>query len=135
MTRIRTFLPLALAVACAGASMPTLAFQSPQPGPRPVPMENARDFRELERLALVEVPYIKKMEIRDALLKVDGYDAQGLKVKVYMDRRNGNVLSREVKYDKHGPFGRHGWAQYPQSAYPAPPVGGRVQGVAPARSP
>jgi len=125
MTRIRTLMPFALAIACAGASMHSFAFQSPQPVQRPVQVENALDFRELERLATREVPHIRKMEIRDALLKVDGYDAQGLKVKVYMDRRNGSVLSREIKYDKHGPFGRQGWpAQYGTPGYPVTPAKG-----------
>lgn len=82
------------------------------PGPqmsRTVPVDGARDFAELERLAMTEVPYIKKLEIRDLLLKVDGFNEEGMKVKVYMDRRTGAVLSRELKYDKHGPFGKHGW--------------------------
>ncbi len=126
MIRIRTFMPFALAIACAAAAMPALALQYPPPVQRPVPVDNALDFRELERLAIREVPHIKKMEIRDALLKVDGYDAQGMKVKVYMDRRNGSVLSREIKYDKHGPFGRQGWpAQYGGAGYPAVPAQGR----------
>lgn len=141
----RITVPLLIAAIAAGSMLPaTAAAQQPPPPTvyRTVPIDDARDFRELERLALAEVPYIKKMEVRDLLLKVDGFDAQGMKVKIYMDRRTGNVLSREVKYDKHGPFGKHGWRYFQgqQMSYPAPAPQRPVQqpaqgGTAPARFP
>lgn len=112
-TRLTVPLLTAVMAASSALALPAAA-QQPLPPPmyQTVPVENARDFHELERLAMAEVPYIKKMEVRDMLLKVDGFDAQGMKVKIYMDRRTGSVLSREVKYDKHGPFGKHGWRYF-----------------------
>lgn len=137
MAGIRIALAIALPIACAVVPLHAAALQSAPLMQRSVSVDNAMDFHELERRALAEVPYIKKMEIRDALLKVDGYDAQGMKVKIYMDRRSGGVLSREIKYDKHGPFGRDGWRfqQGMQSGYPMPPPGRRGQGAAPATFP
>lgn len=121
-TRFATHLIAAGILAGGTLALPAAA-QQPMPPPiyQSAPVEHARDFHELERMAMAEVPYIKKMEVRDMLLKVDGFDAQGMKVKLYMDRRTGNVLSREVKYDKHGPFGKQGWRyfQNQHSQYPA----------------
>jgi hypothetical protein len=102
----RVLCVLALAGGCAGVA---IAVNQTPPAPQPArstPPQNVRDFAELERMAMAEVPYIKEIEVRDLLLKVEGHDAQGMKVKLYMDRRTGQVLSREVKYDKRGPFGR-----------------------------
>lgn len=115
--RSRLASALGVVLLLAGASHA----QSPAPHlSRTVPVQGARDFAELERLAMAEVPYIRKLEVRDLLLKVDGFDEQGMKVKLYMDRRTGAVLSRELKYDKHGPFGKHGW-QHPHGAYRSQP--------------
>lgn len=142
-TRLTVPLLTAMLAASSGLAPPAAA-QQPLPPPmyQTVPVENARDFRELERLAMAEVPYVKKMEVRDMLLKVDGFDAQGMKVKIYMDRRTGNVLSREVKYDKHGPFGKHGWryfqnqgAHYPVQQVPRQAPQQNPGGTPPARLP
>lgn len=127
--------PIALTLLALAVGVPSVAKAYQQyhvPPHRSVPIDDARDFRELERLAMGEVPYIKKMEVRDLLLKVDGFNEQGMKVKVYMDRRTGNVLSREIKYDKHGPFGKHGW-RYFQGAHGGYPAPGMQH--APARDP
>lgn len=58
-------------------------------------------FEQLERIAAREVPHITELEIKDLTLKVKGYDAQGMKLDVLLDRRDGYVLSRQVKYPKH----------------------------------
>lgn|GEM_PF-1079382 len=58
-------------------------------------------FEQLERIAAREVPHITELEIKDLTLKAKGYDAQGMKVDVLLDRRDGYVLSRRVKYPKH----------------------------------
>ncbi|TWT17461.1 hypothetical protein FQY83_16965 [Luteimonas marina] len=58
-------------------------------------------FEQLERIAAREVPHITELEIKDLTLKVKGYDAQGMKLDVLLDRRDGYVLSRRVKYPKH----------------------------------
>lgn len=116
-------LPL-LAAGCLGFAFAADAMQSYEAYP-PISTASTLPFEQLERHALTHVPYIKKLEVRDLLLKVDGYDQQGMKVKVHLDRRTGDLLTREVKYDKHGPFGKHGygavrgWA-YPPAGYPQP---------------
>lgn len=50
---------------------------------------------DLERVAQNQGIQVKEMKVRDLLLKVEGYDAQGRKVELYLDRRNGEVLSRQ----------------------------------------
>lgn len=111
-----------LAVAFAAGAQPQAAFHPAYP---PVSTAGSMSFEELERHAVQYVPYIKKMEMRDLLMKVDGYDQQGMKVKVHLDRRTGDLLAREVKYDKHGPFGKHGYPHvqgwvHPRPGYPQP---------------
>ena len=95
-----------LAAVCLGIAFTASA--QPYGSYPPVSTAGSMPFEQLERLAVQHVPYIKKLEVRDLLLKVDGFDEQGMKVKVHLDRRTGDLLSREVKYDKHGPFGKHG---------------------------
>ena len=58
-------------------------------------------FERLERLASSEIAHVTELEVRDLILKAKGYDAEGMKVEVLMDRRDGSVLSRRVKYPKH----------------------------------
>lgn len=58
-------------------------------------------FEQLERIAAREVAYISEIEVRDLLLKVKGHDAQGMKIELLMDRRDGQVMERKLKYPKH----------------------------------
>lgn len=58
-------------------------------------------FEQLERIASREMAHVTELEVRDLLLKAKGYDSQGMKVEVLLDRRDGHVLSRQVKYPKH----------------------------------
>lgn len=58
-------------------------------------------FDELEQIAIAEGITPTKLEARDLLLKVEGFDADGRKVKLHLDRRTGDVLSRELKLGKH----------------------------------
>lgn len=58
-------------------------------------------FEQLERIAAREIAQVTELEVRDLLLKAKGYDAQGMKVEVLLDRRDGYVLSRRVKVPKH----------------------------------
>lgn len=50
---------------------------------------------DLERVVQNQGIQVKEMKVRDLLLKVEGYDAQGRKVELMLDRRNGEVLSRQ----------------------------------------
>lgn len=58
-------------------------------------------FEQLERIAAREMAQVTELEVRDLLLKAKGYDAQGMKVELLLDRRDGYVLSRRVKVPKH----------------------------------
>lgn len=58
-------------------------------------------FEQLERIAAREMAQVVELEVKDLTLKAKGYDAQGMKVDVLLDRRDGYVLSRRVKYPKH----------------------------------
>lgn len=57
-------------------------------------------YEELERRVTAQGLMIKKAEVRDLLLKVTAYDQQHRKVKMILDRRNGEVLSRQVSHDR-----------------------------------
>lgn len=78
------------------------------------PTAKVLPFEQLERMAAREVPYITEIEIKDLLMEVEGRDAQGLKIELLMDRRDGQVLSRKVKYPKHAQR-----APYPPAPAPA----------------
>lgn len=39
---------------------------------------------------------IREIEVRDAVVEVEGRDAQGKKVELLVDRRNGEILSRKL---------------------------------------
>ena len=67
----------------------------------PRPAAPVLPFERLERLASSEIAHVTELEVRDLILKAKGYDAEGMKVEVLMDRRDGSVLSRRVKYPKH----------------------------------
>jgi hypothetical protein len=81
-----------LAVAAAG--------QAAEPNVQPAPGADVLSFAELEKRASAQVPDIREMEVEGRLLKVEGYDVQGRKVKLVVDRRNGSVLSHRIKPGK-----------------------------------
>lgn len=91
-----TLLALASAVAT-----PATARQAAAPNAQLVSSANVLSLAELEKRASVQVPDIREMEVEGLLLKVEGYDTQGRKVKLVVDRRNGSVLSHRVKPSKH----------------------------------
>jgi hypothetical protein len=39
---------------------------------------------------------IREIELRDSVVEVEGRDAQGRKVELLVDRRNGEILSRKL---------------------------------------
>ncbi|PZQ33382.1 MAG: hypothetical protein DI562_01780 [Stenotrophomonas acidaminiphila] len=96
---------LALALAAlAGLSVHVAVAQAPVPHPyvdAARPTAAVLPFEQLERIAAREIPHVTELEVRDLLLKAKGYDAQGMKVEVLLDRRDGYVLSRRVKVPKH----------------------------------
>lgn len=67
-------------------------------------------FETLERRVTDLGLRVSKLEVRDLLLKAEGFDEFGRKVKLTLDRRTGEVLSRELKLPKHMRYGAGGGA-------------------------
>lgn len=55
---------------------------------------------EIESRASAQGIEIKEIELRNLLVEVEGRDANAQKVQLLIDRRSGEVLSREVKAPK-----------------------------------
>jgi hypothetical protein len=51
---------------------------------------------EIESRLTAEGIKIEEIELRDSVLEVEGRDAQGRKVELLVDRRNGEILSRKL---------------------------------------
>lgn len=105
MTARTKHLTLALALAALAGLSGHVAFAQ-SAAPRPYvettrPTAAVLPFEQLERIATREIAHVTELEVRDLLLKAKGYDAQGMKVEVLLDRRDGYVLSRRVKVPKH----------------------------------
>lgn len=93
-----SLLVLSFALALAAGSTTTFAESIPSG----ISTTGALGLDELERRVTAEGIQVREMEIRDLLLKVEGYDSQSRKVKVVIDRRSGEILSRETKLPKSG---------------------------------
>lgn len=52
---------------------------------------------EIERRATAQGVQVKEIKLRDRLVEVEGRDADAQKVELLIDRRSGEVLSRETK--------------------------------------
>jgi hypothetical protein len=65
----------------------------------PIPAAKTLSYEELERRVTAQGLRISKAEVRGLLFKVTAYDSQHRKVKMMLDRRSGEVLSREIKRD------------------------------------
>ncbi|KAF1685671.1 hypothetical protein B1992_10730 [Pseudoxanthomonas broegbernensis] len=95
-----------LSAAASGLFVHGAAAQTGQPGPAyhegvVQPTAAVLPFEQLERIAAGEMAHVTELEVRDLLLKAKGFDAQGMKVEVLLDRRDGYVLSRRIKAPKH----------------------------------
>lgn len=71
-----------------------------------VSLAGAMSLDEIERRVSSQGLRITEIEIKDLLVKVEGIDAQGRKVKQVVDRRSGEVLSQSIKLPKHQQYGR-----------------------------
>lgn len=108
----KTLMATAILAVAGMTAMPAVAQRGMVPPPSQHTFtDNVMSFEQLEKRARAEVPFIHEIKVRDLLLQVKGYDNEGRKVKLTMDRRTGAVLSHEIKYDKHsrgymrGPMG------------------------------
>lgn len=52
---------------------------------------------DLERVVENQGVHVKSAKVRDLLLRVEGVDAQGRKVELMVDRRTGEILSRQLQ--------------------------------------
>lgn len=52
---------------------------------------------ELERRGIAEGLTVTEIEAKQRLGEIKGYDRQSRKVKLVVDRRTGEILSREIK--------------------------------------
>jgi hypothetical protein len=68
--------------------------------PPPISTAGVLPQSEMDRRVASYGLYVTEMEIRDLLLKVEGYDSEKRKVKLILDRRNGDLLAREIKLGK-----------------------------------
>jgi hypothetical protein len=70
-----------------------LAFQA---GAQTAPPTNVLSLGEIESRMTAEGITIREVEVRDAVVEVEGRDAQGRKVELLVDRRSGEILSRKL---------------------------------------
>ncbi|MBE2293285.1 MAG: PepSY domain-containing protein [Xanthomonadaceae bacterium] len=92
---------MALLVAVAGsAAMDTAMAQAAPARTEAAPRTLSLD--QIERIASKEIGgQVVELEVEGLTVEAEGYDAQGRKVEVLLDRRDGSVLSRKVKVPKH----------------------------------
>lgn len=87
----------AAAVTVAGGMNTALA-QTPPAKPAATTPANLLSLGEIESRLAAEGIKIKEIEVRDLLLEIEGYDAQGREIELVVDRRTGETLSH--KFDK-----------------------------------
>lgn len=91
---------LGLALSVPVSAQPVSSSAAPASLATPISTAGVLSHEELERRLASEGVHITKMEIRDLLLFVSGYDSSQRRVKLAVDRRNGMVLAREYKLGK-----------------------------------
>jgi hypothetical protein len=82
----------ALAGALAFMSVPAGAQQASPPAAR----SPVLSLSDIESRLTAEGITIREIELRDAVVEVEGRDAQGREVELLVDRRNGEILSRKL---------------------------------------
>jgi hypothetical protein len=87
-----------LAAALALAATPFLSFAQ-EPAVTPAPAATTPEvlsLTEIESRLKAEGIRVKEIEVKDKVLEVEGYTAQGAKVELIVDRRSGEILSRRA---------------------------------------
>jgi Peptidase propeptide and YPEB domain len=96
---LRLALAAAAGTAAAGLGVAALAQTTPAnpPAPSSTPASaNVLSLGELESRLSAQGITIREIEVRDLLVEVEGYDAEGRKVELLVDRRSGETLSRKL---------------------------------------
>lgn len=103
MTTHTTFiLSRAAAVAAVLIAAAGLGVASAQTAPVEKPAAKSAAATPVKLLSLSEIESrlsaegikVREVEVRDLLLEVEGYDADGREIEVMVDRRSGEILSR-----------------------------------------
>lgn len=87
----------AAAVTVAGGMNTALA-QTPPAKPAAATPANLLSLGEIESRLAAEGIKIKEIEVRDLLLEIEGYDAQGRRIELVVDRRTGETLSHKFDH-------------------------------------
>lgn len=66
----------------------------------PISTAGSMSLDEIERRVTAQGLSVTEIEVKGLLVEVEGYDAQGRKVKQVLDRRSGEVLSQKIKLPK-----------------------------------
>jgi len=66
------------------------------PGTTPAPNGVFLGLTDIESQLTAQGIRVTEMEVHDKVLEVDGVDAQGRKIDLIVDRRNGEILSRKL---------------------------------------
>lgn len=90
-----------LGVSALAATASAQAFQEAQ-----ISTAGSMSLDEIERRVSAQGLNVTEIEVKGLLVEVEGYDAQGRKVKQVLDRRSGEVLSQKIKLPKHAYQGR-----------------------------
>ena len=100
-------MPITNAKSCLSAILPALGILLSVSAHAPAQAAQASataatlvSLDEIERRAIAEGLQVRDIELRDLLVEVKGRDANAQKVELVIDRRTGEVLSREVKAPK-----------------------------------
>jgi hypothetical protein len=94
MTRLPAFRTFR-SVLCAcllGAGSLAIAQTPPAPASNTV-----LSIAEIESKVAAQGITIKEIELRDLVVEIEGYDANGHEVELLVDRRSGEILSRKVE--------------------------------------
>jgi hypothetical protein len=101
MTKDTTFNVLRAAVFAAavtvagGMNLALAQTQTPPPKASATAPANLLSLGEIESRLAAEGIKIKEIEVRDLLLEIEGYDAQGREIDLVIDRRTGETLSHK----------------------------------------
>jgi hypothetical protein len=67
-----------------------------QQAPSPAATSPVLSLGDIESRLTAQGITIHEIELRDSVVEVEGRDAQGRKVELLVDRRNGEILSRKL---------------------------------------
>jgi hypothetical protein len=94
-TLFRAGLAASLALAGVTAFAQVTPTTPQQPAAPAAPTGTLMSLTEIESQLTAQGIRVREMEVHDKVLEVEGLDAQGRKIDLIVDRRNGEILSRK----------------------------------------